>query len=427
MQTACHAQITVSGDWAITVPQGTYTVDGQRHKVAQTQIIDVTPQPLATTVNEKANIPADGGANAAPWARGYNPAKLIPGGIGAPYALRQSRVYVKGAKDATIMYTRGKDFEIDPIWGALWRTADSRIPTNNTCYITYTYGLCRLDSVVVDRSGTVRLVLGKPGVWEVAPPATPAGCTLIGRIWMHGNMKKLENEQVYNVTATHMSAHAGAPLAAQYTPKVLKKLQDGQSVSILFWGDSVTAGGNATEGMGFQHQFIKMLKEAYPKANIQYTTCAWGGRTTHAFLSEPSGSEYNFMEKIVAPKPDLVVSEFVNDMGLPMDMLTQDHEFIKKIFAENNIEWLIMTPHLTTFDVLGGNSWRFAKDPRQPVHFLRQFAQPGIGVADAAARYEHFDSEGIPFASFMVNCINHPNNWGHHVFAESLLSYFTGK
>lgn len=426
MHTMSYAKVVVSGDLEVTVQAGIYTVDAKSHRVCTAQSLKLTRPERVTVRDEKVVIPVDAGPNAAFWTRGYTPSRLAPGGIGAYQGLRPQSIKLK-SQDGSIPYARGIDFDTDPIWGTIWRTPTGSMVDGATSLLTYTYNQCRIDSIVIDAKGTARIIEGKPGVWEVMPPETPKGDTLIARIWWHGDAKRLIDEQLYNVTATRMPVPKGSPLAAAYTPKVLAKLKNGETVNITFWGDSVTDGGTATAGMGFQHQFIRMLKKAFPKANINYATNAWGGRTTHAFLVEPSGSAYNFKEQILAKKPDMVVSEFVNDTGLPMDLVEKEYAQLHQDFAANGIEWLIMTPHFTTFEVMGGQGWRITKEARPQVLFVRKFAKPGIGVADAAARYEHFDSEGVPFASFMVNSINHPNNWGHGVFAEVLLNYFTGK
>ncbi len=425
MHTMSSAKVVVSGSFEVTVQAGIYTVDGKSHRVNTSQYLKLARPQRVTVRNEKVVLPTDPGASVAFWVRGYTPPILAPGGIGAYQGLRPQSIKLKSA-DGSVPYARGLDFDTDPTWGTIWRTPTSSMAEGATSLLTYTYNQCRIDSIVIDGQGVAQVIEGKPGVWEVMPPATPQAHTLIARVWWHGDAQKLTDEQIYNVTATKMPVQKGNPLAATYTPKVLAKLQNGGTVNITFWGDSVTDGGTATEGMGFQHQFIRMLKKAFPKANINYVTNAWGGRTTHAFLSEPSGSAYNFKEQILAKKPDLVVSEFVNDTGLPMDLVEKEYAQLQQDFAANGIEWLIMTPHFTTFEVMGGQGWRITKEARLQVLFVRKFAKPGVGVADAAARYEHFDCEGVPFASFMVNSINHPNNWGHTVFAEVLLNYFTG-
>lgn len=42
-------------------------------------------------------------------------------------------------------------------------------------------------------------------------------------------------------------------------------------------------------------------------------TEAWGGRNTDSYRNEPAGSVHNYKEKVPDLKPDLIVSEFVND------------------------------------------------------------------------------------------------------------------
>lgn len=420
------AKVTVSGPWSVTVAAGNYSVDGNWYHVANTQVLAVTPPEMVTIKDEAAKLPTDPGPVAG-WTRGYRPTKLITQECTAPYVLKQSSVVVKASAEASESYVRGKDFDIEPMWNTIWRTADSSIPADATSYITYTYGLSRLDSIVIDANGLAKIVVGKPSVWEVAPPATPRGSKLIGRIWVRGELTRLAENDIYNVTATRFTIKKTAPLAATFTPKALEKLKTGQPLTILFWGDSVTAGGGPTEEMRFPHQAVRMLKKAFPKANINYTINGWGGRTSHNFIIEPSGGPFNFQEKVVDVKADLVISEFINDTGLALDMVQTEHEMIKQKFAGNGTEWVILTPHFSIFQVMGNASTHVSLETRPVVLYWRKFVQPGIGLADAAARYEHFPSEGIPFMTLMANSINHPNNWGNTVFAEAILNYFTGK
>ncbi len=422
-----NAKIILDGPWSVTVDAGKYTVDGKAISVGKSKSLTIAPPQLVTITNEETKLPDDAGPNAGGWTRGYRPTKLITQECTAPYVLKQDSVKVTASPNSSEGYVRGKDFDIEPTWNTIWRIKDGSIPADAVSYITYTYGLCRLDSIVVDKQGLVKVVKGQSSVWEVTPPKTPSGCTLIGRVWIRGNMTKLIATDIYNVTATKYSVKSSTPLAAKYTPNTLAKLKSGQPVTILFWGDSVTAGGGPTEDMRFPHQAVRMLRKAFPKAQISYSINGWGGRTSHNFIIEPSGSQYNFQEQIVDKKADLVISEFINDTGLPMDVVKSEYEMIKQKFADNGTDWVILTPHFSIFEVMSNISSQPSKEARPAVLYWRQFVQPGIGLADAAARYEHFPSEGIPFMTLMANSINHPNNWGNTVFAEEICRYFTGK
>src|SRR5204863_3843835 len=106
--------------------------------------------------------------------------------------------------------------------------------------------------------------------------------------------------------------------AEKWIPNAMENLRKGEPLRILAWGDSVTVGTYVPDPTRerWQEQFVARLRERFPKAKIELVTEAWGGRNTGSYLAEPPGSEHNYREKVLGAKPDLVVSEFVNDAGL---------------------------------------------------------------------------------------------------------------
>jgi hypothetical protein len=56
---------------------------------------------------------------------------------------------------------------------------------------------------------------------------------------------------------------------------------------------------------------------------------------------------------------------------------------------------------------------------------VRLFAERhGVALADASARYGRLWRQGIPYLTLMENNINHPNLYGHGIFADSLMALF---
>ena len=90
--------------------------------------------------------------------------------------------------------------------------------------------------------------------------------------------------------------------AEQLLPRTLSKLQSGERLRILAWGDSVTVGTYVPDWQRnrWQEQFVARLKARFPKANIELLTEAWGGRNTASYLAEPPGSPHNYQEKVLA-------------------------------------------------------------------------------------------------------------------------------
>ena len=200
----------------------------------------------------------------------------------------------------------------------------------------------------------------------------------------------------------------------------MKKLRSSVPLTILAWGDSVTAYER------WQKMFVNRLKEKMPRAFISLVTEAWGGHNTSNYLSEPPGSVHNYREKVLAQKPDLIISEFVNDAGLNEVQVEERYKKFLADFQSIGAEWIILSPHYVRPDWMGlDRQNNIDNDPRPYVKGLREFSQKyNIALADASVRYGRLWRQGIPYLTLMENNINHPNEFGHSIFADSLLALF---
>ncbi|MCX6611749.1 MAG: SGNH/GDSL hydrolase family protein, partial [Acidobacteria bacterium] len=176
----------------------------------------------------------------------------------------------------------------------------------------------------------------------------------------------------------------------------------------------------------WQEQFVARLRKRFPKARIELLTQAWGGRNTGSYLAEPPGSSHNYRETVLALKPDLIVSEFVNDAGLKPDQVEERYSKLLADFKEIGAEWIILTPHYVRPDWMGLTQERdIDQDPRPYVAGLRQFAAShDVGLADASLRYGRLWRQGIPYNTLMLNAINHPDARGMRIFADALMALF---
>jgi hypothetical protein len=125
-------------------------------------------------------------------------------------------------------------------------------------------------------------------------------------------------------------------------------------------------------------------------------------------------------------KPDLIVSEFVNDAGLNPQQVEERYSQLLADFKAIGAEWIILTPHYVRPDWMGLSSQRdIDNDPRPYVAGLRQFAtKHSVALADASLRYGRLWRQGIPYNTLMLNGINHPNPQGMTLFADSLMALF---
>ena len=168
------------------------------------------------------------------------------------------------------------------------------------------------------------------------------------------------------------------------------------------------------------------LREQFPKARIKLLTQAWGGRNTGSYLAEPAGSPHNYRETVLGVKPDLIISEFVNDARLEPAQVEERYGRLLADFKGIGAEWIILTPHYVRPGWMGLTREKgIDEDPRPYVRGLRQFAAThDVGLADASLRYGRLWRQGIPYNTLMVNAINHPDRLGMRLFADALMALF---
>jgi len=152
----------------------------------------------------------------------------------------------------------------------------------------------------------------------------------------------------------------------------------------------------------------------------------WGGRTTTAYRKEPPGSPRNYAEKVLALKPDLIVSEFINDASMNEAAVLENYGEILKDFKTVGAEWVILTPHYSRADWMGLRQEReIDQDPRPYVQGLRLFAENNrVALADASLRWGRLWRQGLPYSTLLMNNINHPDERGMKLFADALMELF---
>lgn len=308
------------------------------------------------------------------------------------------------------------DYKLDREWGTIGLLPNA---TREPVKITYCYGKARIDSVI-EKDGVRSVRAGIPHVATPVPPSLKDGEIRKENIYV-----SLNEEVHFPILTDSSSAPRTKPMADSTNPRTIAKLRAGKPITILAWGDSVTAAVYLPEKDKWQQQFVARLRKAFPKSDITLKSNGWGGRTTKSFMEEPSGSQYNYEETVLAVKPDLIISEFVNDAGLPLSDLEERYTKILTDFKARDIEWIILTPHYVRRDWMGLTSLKdIDDDPRPYVKFIRDFtAENNVGLADAALRWGHLWREGIPYETLFVNNINHPNAFGMSFYADALMDF----
>ena len=417
---AAPAEFKAIGDWSVEV-----TFNGK------TSVVKAAPPIVKVVENERHDALQNFNGNAGGWGAGTRLDAVISMECSTYGGYQKGTLVVKSSDGAdAVVYQNGVDYKLLEDWGALGRLPEGNIPENQPVFFDYAYCLHRIDSIVRDKAGEFVLRLGVPDSSTPVPPALQEGDVRLGNLWIKAGLQELTDEQLFPIleTAFPDELRVAPGTAQKLLPKTLAKLQKGETLRILAWGDSVTVGTFLPDYLNhrWQEQFVAWLREQYPQADIQLETVAWGGRNTDSFLNEPAGSEYNYAEKVLGSKADLIISEFINDAWFPKEKTYQNYGKFLKDFAEIGAEWIILTPHYIRPDMMALTTEKgIDVDTREYVHAIRQFAaENGIAVADASLRWGRLWRQGIPYSSLMTNNINHPNIAGMTPFVEALKDIF---
>ena len=209
---------------------------------------------------------------------------------------------------------------------------------------------------------------------------------------------------------------ANAELGVARLPKTRQKLEAGEKVRIVAFGDSITAGGDATEpGLIFWERWAAALRVKYSRASIEITNGATGGDATVQGLQR-------LPEKVLQQKPDLVLIGFgMNDhnregYGVPLDKFAENlRTMIGRIRADTGAE-------IVLFSAFPPNpKWHFGS------HNMQAYAE----AAERVAREEHCAFADVYHywmslaarkkpEDLLANNINHPNDYGHWIYFQAL-------
>jgi lysophospholipase L1-like esterase len=402
----------------VTVPAGDYHVGKQVVHVAKATVFTIDPA-TSTPARDEHVLSEDPPKF---WFGGTHPDALRAGGTPLPDCLQPGSVVVR-LPEGTEM-TAGKDYLLDETWAGLSRVDGGRIPKGAKDRIDFAIGQMRLDMIEVDASGNAALRKGTPEMTCPHPPPVEPGAIAIANIFIPYHGSRIENWQVFTIHEPAFPEPDRAEMdrrGSTYVPRTLAKLRAGQPVTIVTWGDSVTAGGDASPpDRMFAQRFPAELQKRFPASKITSHNAGIGGTTTEQRLP-------GLQKEVLDFHPDLVTIEFVNDMGAPEAALKARYAEIFQKVRAGGAEPLLITPHFTMTQWMDRQHPR-GKESRPTVALLRKIAAENqVGLADTSNRWAHLDEEGIPYVTLLHNGINHPDNRGHEMFVKDLLSFFPAK
>jgi lysophospholipase L1-like esterase len=405
----------------LSISPGAIWVNDKPINVPRELAIDIPACPMVTVKDEPVKLvaePLKGPASASilHFSRASENDRAALEGVVVPGSVR---VTLKPDDEKNFLKPN-VDYLLDANWGALVKGPSSAIKANQTVYVDYVYFTRRLDTLTIDESGHVRLWHGQPARSAPMPPVVRDDLLRLANFHAEPGNEKMKPEDFLPISA-RPAAKTPVELRKRNAAALARtraKLEAGQKVNIVFWGDSITSGADASViDKNFYSMTLAGLKKKYPKAVIVAHNAGIGGSNTKSRLPKMD-------TEVLSKKPDLIIIEFINDVYLKKE----DHESNYKLILEKakaaGAEILLVNPGLPAPRLMGVPNWKSVmKMTYYP--FVRTLAESSnIALADVELRYEKLDKEGLTPDLLLVDRLIHPNDLGHAIYAQEILKAF---
>ncbi|MCC6445097.1 MAG: SGNH/GDSL hydrolase family protein [Armatimonadetes bacterium] len=297
--------------------------------------------------------------------------RVVPGSL----ALRST---YEAGKPGSVVYRKGQDYTVDYEKGTVARTPESRIPDYATHCL---YGQKDFDHTKVPSPSN--------HPWFVWADYRTAN----GRPWA------VQNDQ------------------RRYLKAMRRKLETGGRFKIVSYGDSITAGGEASEeALRFPQRYGRYLKEKFPQAEIEVQDVSIPGYASRQGV--------DWFDRYVEPadQPDLVLVGFgMNDHNLVSVGGTEPDQL-----RANLVALVRLIRERKGADVILFSAFPPHEDWRYGSHRMAKFAAATQRAAKEV-RCAYVDVYGTwtialkrkDQSSLLGNNINHPNDFGHWLYEQA--------
>lgn len=204
------------------------------------------------------------------------------------------------------------------------------------------------------------------------------------------------------------------PSQSEFLQATRTKLAGGQPVKIVAYGDSITAGGDATDPkLIFWQRWADHLQRRYPQAKVTAINGATGGDSTVQGLQR-------LQAKVLDARPDLVLIGFgMNDHNKGSVPIPQFEQNLKSIVARIRAE---TGAEVVLFSAFPPNpKWKFGthRMPEYAAATERVARETACAFADVFGNWQALAARKQP-EDLLGNNINHPNDFGHWIYFRVL-------
>jgi len=398
---------------SVRIPKGEWKIGGRSYLVESDRILPVKPATRVRVTGEEHVLSGDP-------VRRWTGGTILRGSLGPfaptrlPLAVDPASVVVRSATGGgAAVYRPGTDYAFDAEYGGLARNPEGGIPEGERVLVDYDHYYARIDGIDLLPDGSVAVSEGEPVKACPLAPSPPPDAVRLANLFIPFRCEAIVPGSIHPVPTAKQGRVEEVPLfftGAEFLSRFRAKLRAGEDVTVVFLGDSVTVGGDATTpGLSFVGRFEGELRRIFPDAGLRVVNAGVGGTNSDDGLKR-------LERDVQAHQPDLVVVEYVNDMGFPPEKIRANYGLLLTRLGEAGTEdSILLTPHLVRPAWMGG--FAEAAQALREVAFERQAA-----LGDVAASWTALADLGVPYESLLANGINHPDDRGHWIYAQVLLA-----
>ncbi|WP_373398223.1 SGNH/GDSL hydrolase family protein [Algoriphagus halophilus] len=196
------------------------------------------------------------------------------------------------------------------------------------------------------------------------------------------------------------------------------KWPDNQTINLVFHGHSVPAGYFKTPDVNTLHSYpflvLKGIKEAYPNAVVNVINTAIGGEDSYS-------GQKRFSKEVLPHQPKVLFFDYaLNDRRIGLEASRKAWEKMIAKALKKNIKVILLTPSpdLKVDFTESGNELDLHR--QQIIELAKKYQ---VGLVDSYALFQKIQESCKCVMEYMSQG-NHPNEKGHQLIAEEILTYF---
>lgn len=268
-------------------------------------------------------------------------------------------------------------------------------------------------------------------------------CTYGGSIYFSEGSDICSKQVVVTYRHSDTAEWIAPRLEKEKFPKTFSKLENGETLNVVFYGDSITVGANSSgyvnygpHAESYPEMVRSYMRKRYPAATVNYVNTAeggtdsnWGndGKMNHP-LDDLDGGEH-FKTRVLDKDPDLLFIAFGMNDGPSVDNYKAN---VRSMIArarekDPETEIMLVSGMTANYEAAGFYNKDYEAFQSALIELSEEFPNVGVSTVLNSVRSLEGRSLGKRFRDWTGNNVNHPNDFMARVYAQTILYTLFGE